>query len=391
MGKLNESAAIIGVGITEFGEHFERQFHHDFAEAGIMALNDAGIEAGMIEEMYIGNMSAGRFIGQDHMASILYKYLAFDAPITRVEAACASGGLALRQAALRVESGAEYVVAAGIERMTEVPVSMATDILAGAADREFEGAFGVTFPALYGMIALAHMDKYGTTEEQFAQVAVKNHKNGAKNPHAQFRREITIDEVMNSSMIASPIRLLHSSPLTDGAAVAVLTSYENALELKPKDEIVKIVASEQAHDTPSLYDRRDITTFNATVKAVGKAYKVSGTTPDLMDFAEVHDCFSPAEIIAIEDLGFCKKGEGGAFVEEGYAEIGSIKPVNPSGGLKACGHPVGATGIKQAVEATFQLRGDGGKRQVEDAEYGLTHNVGGSGGTAVVTIYKRGG
>ena len=387
----NDRVVVIGVGITKFGEHFETSFTEDITYVGMMALKDAGLRMNDVEELYIGNMSGGGYLGQEHMSSLLQKYLKFQCPITRVEAACASGGLAFRQAYLRVKSGAKYVVAAGIERMTDVDVSKATDILGCAADREFESNFGLTFPSLYAMIAHAHMDKYGTTREQLAMVSVKNHKNAVKNPCAQFQREITIQNVLNSAPVASPLNMLDCSPISDGAAAVVLTSYKNALKLMSENKIdrfVEVLASEQAHDTISLYDRRDLTTFDATVKAAGKAYNASGLGPEDIDLAEVHDCFTIAEILAIEDLGFCKKGEGGLFVEKGYTEIGSKISVNTSGGLKGCGHPVGATGIKQVVEIVQQLRGKAGERQVKDAKVGLAHNVGGSGGTAVVSILR---
>jgi acetyl-CoA C-acetyltransferase len=271
--------------------------------------------------------------------------------------------------------------------MTDVGVETTTDALAAAADREWEGIMGATFPGLYAMIARLHMHKYGTKQEQLAAVAVKNHHNGTMNPKAQFQNEISIETVLNSVMVADPLRVFDCSPITDGASAVVLAPAEIARKFT--DTPIYVKASAQASGTISLHDRPDITTLDATVAAANRAYKMAKTTPKDIDFAEVHDCFTIAEICAIEDLGFVKKGEGGEATESGMTALGGKIPINPSGGLKACGHPVGATGVKQAVEITLQLRGEAGKRQIDGAEIGLTHNVGGSGGTAVVHIFGR--
>jgi acetyl-CoA C-acetyltransferase len=309
-------------------------------------------------------------------------------PSTRVEAACASGGLALRQAVLAVASGLnDIVVAAGVEKMTDVSSGSASAALAAAADREWEGMMGATFPGLYAMIARMHMDMYGTTSEQLAEVAVKNHANGFLNPIAQYYSRISVEQVLNSIMVADPLHIFDCSPITDGASAVVLAPAEIAH--KYTDTPVYVKATGQASDTIALHDRRDITTLDATVHAARRAYDRVGMSPKDIDVVEVHDCFTIAEICAIEDLGFVEKGQGGRFTEEGQTAIGGQIPVNTSGGLKACGHPVGATGVKQAVEITNQLRGEAGKRQVEGAEVGMTHNVGGSGATAVVHILAR--
>jgi acetyl-CoA C-acetyltransferase len=237
------------------------------------------------------------------------------------------------------------------------------------------------------MIARRHMFEFGTTREQMAKVAVKNHHNGCLNPIAQFKKEITVEQVLSSPMVADPLTLFDCSPITDGAAALILCKAE--LAKKYTDDPIYIIGSGQASDTLALHDRRSLTTLDATVKAAQEAYKQAGITAKDIDLAEVHDCFSIAEIVATEDLGFCKKGEGGKLLDEKATEIGGRIPVNTSGGLKAVGHPVGATGIKQAVEIVLQLRGKAGKRQVKDAKIGLTHNVGGSGATAVVHIFSR--
>ncbi|MDI6859301.1 MAG: thiolase domain-containing protein [Methanocellales archaeon] len=379
---------IIGVGCTNFGEMWDRSFRDIFVEAGLSALEDASIHGEEIDALYVGNMSAGKFIDQEHIGSLIADYAglaSLHVPSVRVEAACASGGLALSQGVLAVASGYhDIVVAAGVEKMTDVGTGVAIDALASAADREWEVLMGATFPGLYAMIARLHMHKYGTTREQLAMVAVKNHLNATMNPKAQYRKEISLGEVMNSTLIADPLRLFDCSPITDGAAAVVLAPAEIAR--KHTDAPVYVKASAHATDTISLHDRRDITTLDATVHAAKKAYEMASIEPNDVDLAEVHDCFTIAEICAIEDLGFVPKGKGGPATEEGMTALDGKIPVNPSGGLKACGHPVGATGIKQAVEIVLQLRGEAGKRQVGGAEVGLTHNVGGTGGTAVVHI-----
>jgi acetyl-CoA C-acetyltransferase len=336
-------------------------------------------------------MSAGRFIEQEHIGSLIADYAGLarlHVPSTRVEAACASGGLALRQAVLAVASGYhDIVIAAGVEKMTDVSGGTAADALASAADREWECFFGATFPALYAMIARLHMRRYGTTREQLSMVAVKNHHHGCLNPIAQYQMEITHEKVMKSPMVADPLHVFDCSPLTDGAAAVILAPTEMAK--KYCDTPVKILGSCQASDTLALHDRRDITTLDATVCAARTAFGQARVEPGQIDVAEVHDCFTIAEILAIEDLGFVEKGQGGKAVEEGMTALNGKLPINTSGGLKACGHPVGATGIKQAYEITLQLRGEAKKRQIDDAEIGLTHNVGGSGGTALVHIFSR--
>jgi acetyl-CoA C-acetyltransferase len=307
---------------------------------------------------------------------------------TRVEQACASGGVALREAILAVASGYyDVVMAAGIEKMTDVDGGTAAKILASAADQEWEALMGATFPSLYALIAREHMQKFGTTSEQLAAAAVKNHRNARNNPLAHFRNEITVEQVLNSAMIASPLHILDCCPLSDGAAAVVVTSAEIAKEFT--DTPVYIKATAQASDFLALYNRKELTTFESAVTASRHAYQQARVEPKDIDVCEVHDCFTIAEILAIEDLGFVDKGRGGKATEEGETEIGGRIPVNTSGGLKAAGHPVGATGIKQVYEIVQQLRGEAGKRQVNGAEIGMTHNIGGSGATCVIHILSR--
>ncbi len=380
--------AVIGIGCTPFGEKWNSSFRHLFVEAGSLALEDANIAGEQIDSMYVGNMSAGRFVEQEHIGALIADYAGLAShhiPATRVEAACSSGGLAFRQAVISVASGIEdIVVAAGVEKMTDVASGASVDTLAGAADREWEGFVGATFPGLYAMIATAYMDRYPLTREQLAQVAVKNHYNGARNPIAQFRQEITVDTVVNSTLVADPLRLFDCSPITDGAAAVVVAPLERAREFT--DTPVRVLATAQASDTITLHDRRDICTLDASVAAGRWAFEMAGLSQKDIDLVEVHDCFTIAEICAIEDLGFCKKGEAGVLTEQGVTALGGDLPVNTSGGLKACGHPVGATGIKQVCELVQQLRGEAGKRQVDGAEIGMAHNVGGTGATVAVHI-----
>lgn len=383
--------AVIGIGSTQFGELWDKSFTDLLVEAGVSAINDANIQSEKIDALYVGNMSAGRFIEQEHIGALIADYAGLASrhiPSTRVEAACASGGLAFRQGVLAVASGYhDIVVVGGVEKMTDVDVETTTDALIAAADREWEGMMGATFPGIYAMIARLHMHKYGTTPEQLASVAVKNHRNGTMNPKAQFQNEISVDAVLNSVMVADPLHILDCSPISDGASAVVLAPADIAYKYTDKPIYVK--ASAQASDTIALHSRPDITTLIATKVATNKAYEMAGLTPKDIDFAEVHDCFTIAEICAIEDLGFIEKGDGGLVSELGMTAIGGEIPINPSGGLKACGHPVGATGVHQIYELVLQLREEAGRRQVEGAKIGLAHNVGGSGATAVVHILGR--
>lgn len=383
--------AVIGVGLTKFGELWNKSFRNLITEAGSKAIFDSGIEGIEIDAMYVGSMSSGRFIGQEHIGALVADASGFsnlNIPSTRVEGACASGGLAVREGFLSIASGInDVVVVGGIEKMNDVGGFAATETLATASDQEWEAFFGATFPGIYAMIATRHMHDYGTTKEQLAQVAVKNHSNGSLNPFAQYQRKIKIEQVLNASPVAYPLGLFDCSPVTDGAASIVLCSLDKAKKFT--DKPVKIIASGQASDSLALHGRRDICTLDSTVIAAKKAYKQAGLTHKDIDLAEVHDCFTIAEICAIEDLGFIKKGEGGKAIDNNITTLEGYLPINTSGGLKAKGHPVGATGVAQIVEIVLQLRGDADKRQVKDARIGLAHNVGGSGATCTVHIMER--
>ena len=382
--------AVIGIGLTKFGELWDRSFRNLIAEAGAQAIFDAGIGGSDIDAMVVGSMSSGRFIGQEHIGALVADASGFSdmhIPSTRVEGACASGGLAARLGYLTIASGMhDIVVVGGIEKMNDVAGTSATETLATAADQEWEAFFGATFPGLYAMIATRHMHEYGTTKEQLAQVAVKNHANGIHNPYAQYQKAIKLEQAINATMVAEPLGLLDCSPVTDGAAAIVLCAAEKAHQLT--DKPIKIIASGQASDSLALHGRRDICTLDATVYASKMAYKQAGITVKDIDVAEVHDCFTIAEICAIEDLGIVKKGDGGKAIDNNITTMDGELPVNTSGGLKAKGHPVGATGVAQIIEIVQQLQGRADKRQIPDAKIGLAHNVGGSGATCTVHILE---
>lgn len=390
MGKLLRDVAIIGIGQTKFGEHWDLSFRELGIQAGIKAIMDAGIDSKLIESLYIGNMSAGLFLDQEHIASMIAEEVGLtdrQIPATRVEAADASGSLALRQAVFDIASGhSDLVVVGGAEKMSDVTSEVAAGFIAAGADQTWEGLFGATLPSLYALMAKRHMYDFGTTREQLASVAVKNHLHGSLNPYAQFQREVDMNSVLNAQPIAEPLGLFDCAPISDGAAALVLCSFETAKELC--DFPIKISGTGQGSDTLSLSNRRSITEMRATKAAGKEAYEMAGVSPKDIDVAELHDSYSISEIMAIEDLGFFKKGEGGIASMNGDTAIDGKIPVNTSGGLKARGHPLGATGIAQVNEVILQLRGKASKRQVKDARVGLTHNVGGTGGTAIVHILE---
>jgi len=383
--------AVIGIGETQFGELWDKSFRELGIEAGLKAIEDSGIAAEDLDAIYVGNMSAGKFIDQEHVSALVADYSGLadqHLPAVRVEGGGACGAIAILQAAMAIASGMhDIVIVGGAEKMTDVGDVQAGAILSATADQEWESVFGATFAGLYAMMARRHMYEFNTTREQMAQVAVKNHKNGALNPHAQFQREITPDMVLKAPWVAEPLSVFDCAPLSDGAAAVVLCAMDRARKFS--DTPVRILGSGQASDFLALHDRRDLTTMDATVVAGKRAFHAAGVTPDKVQVAEVHDNFTITEIIAIEDLRFVKKGLGGMATEDGETALNGKISVNTSGGLKARGQPVGATGVAQAVEIVRQLRGEAGKRQVSNAEIGLTHTLGGTGATAVVHLFGR--
>lgn len=380
--------AIVGIGLSKWGEVWESSLRTLWTQAALAALDDAGIDH--VDSITVGCMTPGLFTGQEHLAAMAADELGMvGVPATRVESACASGGVALRAGFAEVASGlADVVLVTGVEKMTDVSGDECTAALAAAADAEIEVFYGATFPGLYAMMARSHMARWGTTREQLAAVAVKNHRHGALNPHAQFRHEITIKDVLSSAKVAEPLNILDCSPITDGAAAVVIAELGVARRMARGRPLVRIAGIGHATDCLALQSRADMTTLPATTLAAERAFKMAGKTPKDIHFAEVHDCFTIAEIVVLEALGFCKPGEGGKQAPSGRTALGGELPVNPSGGLKSKGHPVGATGVAQAVEIVTQLRGDAGKRQVKGARVGLAQNMGGTGASTVVSILE---
>lgn len=380
--------AIIGIGMMKWGELWEKSLRDIAVEAALNCINDSGTDR--VDSIVIGCMTSGTLTQQEHLASLIPDYLGQkNKPATRVESACASGGLAVRTAFMEVASGlSTYSLAIGVEKMTDVSGGMATLSLATASDQEYEAFHGINFPGLYALMANAHMNRYGTTREQLAEVAVKNHFNGTMNSMAQFQMNITREQVYNSPGVADPLRLLDCSPITDGAAAVLLTTVEEAKKIN-KQPLVVIRGIGLASDTIALSQRKDILKLTAIENATKAALAMAGKTIKDVNFAEVHDCFTIAEIMVLEAMGVVKPGQGGKATLDGLTRLEGKFPVNPSGGLKSKGHPVGATGVAQIYEVVNQLRGNSGKRQIKNATNGLTQNMGGTGGSCVVHILEK--
>ncbi len=374
---------------TKFGRLEGATLREIFAEAVDGTTINAGIPKKDIQAVFVGTFIPEMLVHQGHTAPLLVDYAGLRGlPATRHEAACASGATALRSAVMAIESGIhDTVLVASAEKMTSVTTNRATEALAAAADDEFESSMGLTFPGVFGIAAVAHMAKYGTTEEDMARAAVKAHKNASTNPLAQFQKEITLEKAMTPRYIAWPLKLFDCSPISDGGAALVLTSNEKAKQYT--DLPVKIIGTGQASASMNLCDRNDLTAFEASIAASKAAYKMAKLGPKDMDVAVVHDCFTIAEIIASEDIGLFKPGEGAKALRDGVTALDGDMPVNPMGGLKAVGHPVGATGVKQAVVIYRELIGDAGANQVANHDTGIMHNFGGTGATAVVSIFQR--
>lgn len=384
-------ASIISVGISKFGKLTGKSAREVFYEAFKECIeNIPKFPPELIKAVFIGQMS-GMFEHQEHNAPIYLEWCGLsNIEGVRIECACASSGVALRLGVTAIASGLyDFVLVGGVEKMTHLSTIDVTDVLATASDYFFEQINGLTFPALYALMAVAHMNKYGTTEEQMALVSVKNHSNANLNPKAHmYGVEVNLEKVLSSRIIAWPLKLYDCSLISDGAACLILTKPE--LAYKYSDDVVHIIGFGQGHDSISLLNRESLTSLKASKIAAKRAYEMADILPKDVDVAEVHDCFTIAEIIAYEDLGFCNIGEGGKIIECGETLRSGRIPVNTSGGLKAKGHPVGATGVAQACEIYLQLTGKAELRQVKGAKIGLTHNVGGSGATAVVHIYIGG-
>jgi acetyl-CoA C-acetyltransferase len=382
--------SIVSAGLSKFGKHEGIYARELFSKAVKEAFDRCPrLEPKRdIKAMFIGHMGEA-YEHQGHTGAATADWAGLlNIPATRTEAACASSGAALRSGIYAVLSGlTDVVMVGGVEKMTHRTTAEVTEYLAMASDYPFEQWHGITFPGLYALMATAHMHKYGTTEAQMAEVAVKNHHHGTLNPKAHMQKDITLETVLASRPIATPLKLYDCSLITDGASCLILTTPELAKRFT--DQPVHITGTGQASDTIGLYERESLTSLQAAKLAAKTAYKMAAVTPEDIDVAEVHDCFTIAEIIAYEDLGFCQTGRGGKFLETGETRLDGRLPVNTSGGLKSKGHPVGATGTAQAYEIYLQMTGQADRRQVKNAKIGLTHNVGGSGATATVHIYRR--
>jgi len=380
--------AVVGIGIIKWGELWEKSFRDIFTEAALNAMDDAGVDK--IDSLVVGCMSGGLFVGQEHIGAIMADYIGQKhIPAAHVESACASGGLAFRQAFIEVASGlSDIVMAGGVEKMTDVSGDGATYALATAADQEYEVFHGVTFPGLYAMMARAYMKKYKMTRQQLSAIPFKNHFNGSKNPYAQYPFPIKLEDVESGVKVADPLHILDCSPITDGAAAVILTTVDIAKKMKKP--YIRITGSGMATDTIALPQRESLTWLKSTELAGQRALKMAGRKISDINLVEVHDCFSIAEIIVTESLGIFKPGTGAKAAADGLTALDGKIPVNTSGGLKAKGHPVGATGIGQVVEIVKQLRGEAenGRQIKGQPKVGMTQNMGGSGASAVVHILE---
>ncbi len=382
------NVCVVGVGMSQWGEVWKKSLRQLFVDAALDAINNAGVDR--LDSLYVGCMSSGLFVGQEHIGALMADYLGMRGlPAARVESACASGGIAIRQAFIEVASGiSDIVMASGVEKMTDCSGGEATFALATAADQEYEVFNGATFPGLYAMMAHAHMHKYGTTRDMLSAVAVKNHRNGAKNPVAQYPFEIKLEQVANSVMVADPLHILDCSPITDGAAAVIVASEEVAKKLgKP---YIRITGSGAATDSLQLAQREDMTAIKVAAIASERALKMAGKTIKDMQFAEVHDCFTIAELAVLESIGVYEPGQAGAATLAGETALDGKFPVNSSGGLKSKGHPVGATGVAQVVEVYKQLTGqaENGRQIPGSPKIGMAQNMGGSGASATVHIME---
>ncbi|HEX77242.1 MAG TPA: thiolase domain-containing protein [Dehalococcoidia bacterium] len=383
--------SIIGIGSTPFTVMKERSIKDMATDACNQAILEAGVDRKMIQALYVGNYIGGILEGQETIAPLIANSLGLnpDIPCTKVEGACSSAGIALRQGYLLIAAGVyDLVLVAGVEKMTSASTEKVTMALSAGMDPETDRLTGLTFPGFFAQVARRHIKEYGTKIEHLAMVSVQNHANSVSNPRARFREPTTLEQVLNSRPICDPLKLFDCCPISDGAAAAVLCAADRAHEFTKTP--IDIVGSGQATGPSCLYDHEDLTTLPATIRAAHQAYTESGLKPQDIDVVELHNCFTIAEIVDSEDLGFFPKGRGGFAVEEGLTAVDGKVPINPSGGLIAKGHPVGATGLGQLYEVVRQLRGDH-ENQVQNAEIGLVHNMGGSGTICTVHIVKRRG
>ncbi len=414
--KLGRGVALVGAGMSRFGVFKEKSSRDLFVDAflAMKASVDKGIDVSTIEALYLGNLTSDLFEGQCHLAPIMADWIGMvPKPATRFEDACASGGVAMREAIIAIAAGFyDVILVGGVEKMSNLTTAQVTDTLAAAGDILYEVPSGFTFPGFYAAIATAYMHKYGTQPDHFMSVGLKNHRNGALNPKAQYQS--TIEDLMAkriakvkekggaapawrdvwdflrdgeaNPVVAWPLRLFDCSPITDGAACLLLVAEELAGSFT--DRPIHIIGTGQGSGS-AMHGRADVTSLEGARAAAAEAYQMAGVTPGDIKIAEVHDCFTSAEIIASEDLGLFERGEASRAAFEGATALTGRKPINTSGGLKSKGHPIGASGVAQVVEIWTQMREEAGKRQVKNVDLALTHNVGATGGTCVVHIYER--
>ena len=385
-----EKVYVVGGGATKIDEHWDLSLRDLMVQASERAINDAGIEKRDIEAIYVGNMSSGPLQGQEHLGSLISTWLGIPGVSAyKVEAACASGGVALHSAFTSVASGLyDCVLVVGVEKMSDAITSDLTSALIMADDQEYVAFTGASFVGLNALVYRAYMERYHVKQEDIALFAVHDHKYGVNNPYAQFRKEIKLETILSSPLVADPIRLFECAPVGDGAAALILCNEKKVRTLK-HDSLIELAGSAVATDALSINYREDILTLKATRVAFERALKMAGIERKDVDLIEVHDAFTILGVIHLEDLGYARKGEGWRLVKEGEIEIDGKIPTNTMGGLKARGHPVGATGIYQVLEVLMQLRGEAGKNQVNEAEIGLAQNVGGLGGTVTVNLLRK--
>ena len=379
---------VAGVGMTPFGRHTERTGRDLFAEAAARAFTDAGVDRGAVEEVFFGNFMGEFAETQGHQGPLAAEVAGVQAPATRLDSACASSGAAVRYGVERIRAGADVVLVGGAERMNNLSTAGATEALAAAADALWEIRAGLTFPGAYSLMANRYFERFGGDREDLAHISVKNHANAVENDLAQYQRTLTVEEVLNATTISSPFGLYDCSPISDGASAAVLVS-ESFAAAHDLDAPVRITGTGQGGDTLALQDRESMVRTPAAERAGEAAFTEAGIGPDDVDVAEVHDCFTAAEVLALEALGFYDPGEAIGAARRGETTIDGHLPVNLSGGLKAKGHPVGATGCAQISELTKLLRGDHvNSDAVPDAEVGVTHNAGGTVASCVVHVLE---
>ena len=382
-------ASVIGANMTTFGVH-ERTLSELFIEASLGAYDDAGVDPDDIDALYFGNAMGGQIENDTHLAPAVASQVGLaGVPCQRYEDACATSANAFKNAVEAVEAGVhDIVLVGGVERCTpetSLGTGEMTRIFASASDRHYEQPTGLTFPGVFALLTKRHMHDYGTTEEQLAHVAVKNHENGTRNPNAHFGKKTTVNEVLESPIVADPFHLMDCCPFSDGASAVVVTSDNRADSF---DAPVDVCGIGHATDIVPLSAKPVPHATQAAREAAAQAYEQAETSADEMAFAEVHDCFTGAEVMASEAIGLFRDGEGGPAAEQGRTGMDGDRPINPSGGLKAKGHPIGATGTGQIVELTEQLRGDAGERQIDGADRAVAHNLGGDAATTVVSVME---